>query len=270
MSIIDRLYSNLGKKVLASYLKRHGMMYGAYDISNEVQLVMSTIRIGSGKRTPIVLDVGANKGEWSQMLVSKYQGKIAIECFEPSSDHSQRLKLLEREHHGRIFYYPYALSNEAGVMTLFKDQKGSSLASLYNRDIASHGLSLDLREEVRTITLDDWMREHSVPIINFLKLDCEGHELKVLFGAKRALSNAQICAIQFEFGGCNLDSRTFLKDFHRLLVRDHHFKLYRLAPSRSLVDLNSYHEGLENFSWQNLIAFQDMSLIPPQYKIVRT
>jgi hypothetical protein len=51
-----------------------------------------------------------------------------------------------------------------------------------------------------------------------VKLDVEGHELHILRGATRMLAEGRIAAIQFEFGGANIDSRSFMRDFFDLLT----------------------------------------------------
>ena len=82
------------------------------------------------------------------------------------------------------------------------------------------------------------------------------------------LSSGLVDALQFEFGGCNIDSKTYFKDFFSLLSATYGFKLFRLAPGKRLVDMNSYSEALECFTWQNIIGFRSMSFIPPWYTIV--
>jgi hypothetical protein len=44
-----------------------------------------------------------------------------------------------------------------------------------------------------------------------VKMDIEGHELTALKGFGAALDVARV--LQFEFGGCNIDSRTYFQDF---------------------------------------------------------
>ncbi len=54
-----------------------------------------------------------------------------------------------------------------------------------------------------------------VPIL--VKMDVEGHELNVLNGRINTLALAQI--FQFEFGGCNIDTKVFFKIFGIFLPR---------------------------------------------------
>ena len=82
------------------------------------------------------------------------------------------------------------------------------------------------------------------------------------------LSSGLVDALQFEFGGCNINSKTYFRDFFSLLSAAHGFKLFRLAPGERLVDMNNYSEALECFTWQNVVGFRDVSFIPSGYTIV--
>jgi len=67
--------------------------------------------------------------------------------------------------------------------------------------------------EVKTDTLDNYCEENGIKEIDLLKIDTEGHDLKVLLGASRMLPHIKY--IQFEEWG---DGRTqkimdFLKDY---------------------------------------------------------
>lgn len=82
------------------------------------------------------------------------------------------------------------------------------------------------------------------------------------------LSSGLVDALQFEFGGCNIDSKTYFRDFFSLLSTTHGFKLYRLAPGKRLVDMNRYSEALECFIWQNIVGFKTTAFIPSGYTVI--
>jgi hypothetical protein len=83
-----------------------------------------------------------------------------------------------------------------------------------------------------------------------VKIDVEGHELDVLKGFGDLLS--QIRLVQFEFGGCNIDTRTFFQDFWNLFSQAG-FALYRLSPLGPIA-IKNYAEDLESFVCTNYIA----------------
>jgi hypothetical protein len=102
-------------------------------------------------------------------------------------------------------------------------------------------------------TLDEYCRENNVATVDLLKLDVEGHELAVLNGGRELLDRGAIDFIQFEFGGCNIDSRTYFRDFHSLLAP--RFHLYRIL-ARGLWPIDRYDESLEAFGTTNYLAIR--------------
>jgi FkbM family methyltransferase len=255
----NRFYSKLNKI--------YGKTWGSYSLAYEAAFAAQVLN-EAHRDELTVLDVGANMGDWSNCLASQIGGKFNIYCFEPSNDHRASLSILENKYQDRLHYCPIALSSTCGPKILYKDKPGSGLASVYERDLGCHGIDLKQVEKIASITLDSWMIDNFIKEIDFLKVDVEGHELEVFQGGRVALSSGSISVIQFELGGCNIDSRTYLKDFHNFFVRDCGYSLYRLAPSKCLVDLNSYSESLECFSWQNVVAFRDKSFIPSGFSVI--
>lgn len=59
--------------------------------------------------------------------------------------------------------------------------------------------------------------------------------------------------VTFEFGGANIDSKTYFQDFW-YFFKAFGFHLYRITPSGYLVYLRSYEEALEKFLTTNVIC----------------
>ncbi len=85
-----------------------------------------------------------------------------------------------------------------------------------------------------------------------MKIDTEGHELFVLQGARRLLTAKAIGAVQFEYGGCNIDSRVLLRDLFDFLAEVDYM------PAKIMQDhiavMKGYDARLENFHYQNWLA----------------
>lgn len=73
---------------------------------------------------------------------------------------------------------------------------------------------MDQNEEIAITTIDQHSQDNQIDRIHFLKLDIEGHELSALKDAEHMLEKERIDFIQFEFGGTNIGSRTYFKDFY--------------------------------------------------------
>jgi len=97
---------------------------------------------------------------------------------------------------------------------------------------------------------DYWKSELGSENIDFVKLDIEGHELDALNGFGEALKFINV--IQFEFGGCNIDTRTFWQDFWYFFT-ENNFDLYRITPFGK-IKITKYRELDEFFSTTNFLA----------------
>ena len=188
-----------------------------------------------------------------------------IIMIEPSPSLNESLKNLQIASFN-VEFEAVAIGSNPAKLELFFDEEGSGFASLYQRDIRHVGVEMNHSVEVPVLTLDDLALKHNLSAIDFLKLDLEGHELEALKGAKSLFQQNKIRAIAFEFGGCNIDSRTFFKDFYQLLVYEYGFTMYRLAPGRKLISMQSYNESLERFSWQNILACAPG--VKPKWKVI--
>ena len=93
--------------------------------------------------------------------------------------------------------------------------------------------------------------QNKIPSIDFLKLDVEGHELAALKGGKKMFEEGKVKIVQFEFGGCNIDSRTFFRDYYNFFKTD--FDLFRIL-SNGLRPMENYSEKLEVFQSANYLA----------------
>ncbi len=89
-------------------------------------------------------------------------------------------------------------------------------------------------------------------MIDLVKVDVEGHELEVFKGAAGMLAQGKIKRIQFEYGGCNIDSRVLLKDLFEFLL-PYGYAFYKVFP-RELRRVPRYDQRLENFQYQNWVA----------------
>ena len=198
---------------------------------------------------PIIFDVGANHGQFALAGYKIIGEKAKIYSFEPSKVTFNALKQNLHEEHINIEVHNFGLGESDAELTLYADSEGSGEASLYKREIT--GKKITVTENVKIRDLDTFCLEQNIDHIHYLKLDVEGHELSVFKGAKQMLARGTIDWIQFEFGGCNIDSRTYFRDFFNLLSPQYH--LYRLVRN-GLIPINRYHETLEIFTTTNFIA----------------
>lgn len=208
-------------------------------------------RLADSKEPLTVFDVGANLGKYALLISKIFQNrKKEIYSFEPSRKTYAQLK----DNCGKdedIKMFNFGLSDKEGKVKLYLDEETSGMASVYKRRLDHFNLSVSIEEEIQLKTLDGFCSENNIKKIDLLKLDVEGNELKVLEGAKNMLKNKAIRFIQFEFGGCNIDSRTFFQDFYYLLKDK--YRLYRIVKD-GLKEIKEYKEYYELFITTNFLA----------------
>lgn len=202
-----------------------------------------------------VFDVGANAGDWTRAALRHASDRIErLVAFEPAAVHRASLASITRDD-SRLLHVSLAVTDGEGERLLYSPADGSELASLTQRRLDHLGVNANVTESVRTTTLDDYTQQHAIERIHLLKMDIEGYELSALRGASRLLENRAIDVVAFEFGGCNIDTRTFFQDFWYLLVRQYGFRVGRILLDGRIAPIQRYTEALEMFSTTNYVAW---------------
>ncbi len=249
-----------GKKRLQRYFEFiyskaiDGMNYrnsGDFKSSGEIaaaEYVRSKLAAKTEGRT--VFDVGANLGKYAMELVKIFSKENdRIYSFEPSKETYKAL-LKTIDGNKRVIPCNFGMGDAATTLQLYTDSDASGLASVFKRKLEHYNIDMSKHEEISIDTIDNFCAKQNIQKIDFLKLDIEGNELNALKGAQQMLQEKRIQFIQFEFGGCNIDSRTFFQDFWYLLKDDYQF--YRIVKN-GLQPINGYSEALEIFMTINFL-----------------
>jgi FkbM family methyltransferase len=143
-------------------------------------------------RLHYVIDVGANKGEWID-LVLRQARPVGILLLEPSLQAAEILRgrFCERP---EIEVIEAAAGNVPGSMMLFEEEEAGETSSLIEGTSSS-----DLAREVRVTTIDDEVERRGWPSVDFLKIDAEGYDFHVLEGTRRLFESAKVSYGQFEY-----------------------------------------------------------------------
>ena len=217
-------------------------------LANEVKVIARVIRNFDLEDTTTI-DAGANVGLWS-LAISDNFPKMQISAFEPSlltfKELQEKVKSMEN-----IQVHNFGLGSKNSESLLYSDENLSGMASLTKRKLEYRGIDFENSEKVQIRTLDSWIKETGCKA-TILKIDVEGHELDVLKGAINSISQFKI--IQFEFGGTDIDTRVFFRDFWDYFLGTN-FSIFCLTP-KGLVKVIEYSEHHEVFSFTTYYAIQ--------------
>jgi FkbM family methyltransferase len=236
------MYYNLIEKISQKLDFWLGIGFGSSSIKKELSSIKKFIPNGK-----IFIDVGGNKGLYAMEILNLFNPS-EVHVFEPSN---LNVNILKHKFLGnsKVIINPFGLSNKASESILYADEKGSGLASLSKRNLDHFGISFSSEENIKLLRFDDYWRLNN-KIIDLLKIDVEGHELAVLDGIGEFIQKIRV--VQFEFGGCNIDTRTYFKDFWYFFEKNN-FKIFRITPY-SAFEISCYKETYERFTTTNFIC----------------
>ena len=136
-------------------------------------------------KSPVVLDCGANKGEFCEAMHSLFQAKCF--GFEPDPRLFSQLNS-----NGSINYYELAVGHEDGECCLNLGVAQCSSIRFSEADIAQEVA------KVSVVDLEKFCNQHSIKFIDLLKIDIEGAELDLLDGLSKDFF-ARVATITVEF-----------------------------------------------------------------------
>ena len=234
-----RIYENTSKVAKWGYKN--------CDMNRNGERRIASMAIRSGD---VVFDIGAAIGDWSQMVLD-YNKNVSLYAFEPIPETFASLQ--ERLNLPNVRLYNLAFSQHVGGADFFVYCASDGVmerSSLYYRPVIAD--SFKQKIQVPTQNLDCFCKENQIARIDFLKMDTEGAEPFILLGAQDLLNRKAISVIQLEYGGCNIDSKTTLKQIYKLL-KSKGYSIYRIVP-KGLVEVRSWDPKLENFKYSNYLA----------------
>jgi FkbM family methyltransferase len=239
--------------LIAEYL----MGVGAGDCVKTSGEVSVLNRLKRSESELIVFDVGSNKGQFLSMALEVLSCvPRQIHCFEPSKVAWASLCDTATGSEG-VTLCNIGLGRETGERVLYSNAPGSGSASLTKRRLDHFGISFSERETVCIDTLDNYCRSHGIAHVDLLKIDVEGHEMDVLNGAAELFRKNAIRFVTFEFGGCSIDTRTFVQDFW-YFFSDHGMRIARITPGGFWFELSDYREIYEQFRTTNFVAYSSL------------
>jgi FkbM family methyltransferase len=254
VKLIERSLIYLAKKLNVDLLTHAHIQigikgYNDFEHTGEKQLLEFLAKKEFNLR--IIFDVGANDGSYS-LLLSKIFPAARIHAFEPVPT---TYKAAEYELKGSInvALHKFGLYKENCTLDIYNDSQNpnSQISSVYAEGLADFYAINELQQtEIEVRTIDSFCEDYKIDNIDFIKIDIEGAELTALQGAEKIIAKNGLKIVQFEFNDFNISSRTFVKDFYKILNGYHFFRI----TAYGLHDMGAYTTNHEIFKYQNLLA----------------
>lgn len=207
-------------------------------------------------RCSVFVDVGANSGEWLEEIAAHKRGDVyTAVAYEPSSS---AFAVLSGRFSGEsgVTLRNCAAGDGIGELEFFEERdagKGSSLVAGF-LSVPGH------TRRVPVVRLDDDLPALGVQRVDYLKIDAEGYDMRVLAGARRLFDEQRVGVVQFEYNRAWQLAGDTLYSAMRFL-ESYGYEVFVLKRD-GLYTLN-YKLYEEYFEYTNFVA------LPPAYADVK-
>lgn len=201
----------------------------------------------------IVLDIGANIGYYS-VLLSNLVGKNGkVICFEPTKYFRTVLKRnVEENNLNNVEIVNIGLSNKRQTLNIHISESTATLHS-------PGGESPQNSECINLVPLDEFIIEHNLPRIDFIKIDIDGHEPLFFEGAWSTIDKFDPIILLEISHSHYLEAGYTAWDFYEMLKR----KQYKIYHEDKLTKITSKQDFLSkcgNFAYSSNIIISRKEL----------
>jgi len=191
----------------------------------------------------VLLDIGANRGDWTAEALRLSERSLSVHAFEPSC--FSRAILTQRfADQSNVTIHSTALSNESGKATFYSNGDAAGINSLSS-------VSGTCTETVVVGTLDEFLQREDIAPVAMIKIDTEGFDSLVLRGAEGCLARGAVEVVQFEYNWRWLLNHACLRDVFEL-IRDKPYRLGKLI-AHSVDYYDVWHPELDRFFETNCV-----------------
>jgi FkbM family methyltransferase len=182
-----RVHDSLMDLDVADLIQRQ-MYLGCYE-RTETRIFQRLLRPGD-----TVIDVGANVGYFTALAAKRVGPTGSVHAIEPSPYAFDKLQKMVSENSRRqVRCYPLGLSDQASTINLYvaPQSRGNHTPTM-----VPHALGQPVPVQVRP--LGELLKDWAVQRVALLKVDVEGHEPRVIAGARDALAAGVVRNILIE------------------------------------------------------------------------
>ena len=251
-----KLKSKILRPLARAYANRHPreafdlvlspLGYNNYkgDASGEKHFVYSILpRISPS----LCLDVGANRGGYSRLLLEATETKVI--AFEPLRIMSDALEKVRSQFDGRLEIVNCGIGDKKEMQTIHFSTDSASHASFLPESSEIEYIANQEKDTVEINTIDNFVKDSQIEDIDLIKIDVEGFEGKVLDGSANTIANMPPKIIQVEN---NIHQLLAQESMYSLSKRLKGYELFQLLP-QSIVRRDPLSSEANLFVFSNFI-----------------
>jgi len=195
----------------------------------------------------VFFDIGANKGEWTNFILeNKKDNSLKCYLFEPGLTAfgylQQRFK-----NNNTIELKNSAVSNVPGLLDFYEEENAGGMSSAV-KGWANNPIKLI---QVACTTVDEEIDSKKIAFLDFMKIDVEGFDLKVIEGACQSLADQKIGILQFEYNSGWLNTGSSLSIAYQIL-KTNGYEIYLIKhKGLFLYDIDTYGDF---YTFSNFLA----------------
>jgi FkbM family methyltransferase len=213
----------------------------------------------------VVVDIGANIGACSLFFASK---GFRVYSFEPVKSNFRLFNMSINENAHKLLGSITAINagaNSSGTIHLSTEEIYSEGGNYGNSIIGGDGSDLS-KDQLRRLgtggkytksiihltTIDHIVKEH----VHYMKLDCQGCELKALQGARKLLSEYKIDVIRLEFSVALIKTQKQDPLDLLLLLHSYNYSIYKQDGTQIVSSVKSFKHFIARYD--SNVAFEDI------------
>ena len=178
----------------------------------------------ANKSTRLCLDIGANKGDFTRVLLEETDSKVI--AFEPLPFKFEEMVQNLSKFQDRCTLINKGVGAKTETLTIHYNEERSEHASfsqeVKNVEYVVNSNTLD----IGVTSLDDFCKLNQIVEIDFIKIDTEGFEKEVFEGAQEIFKTVKPKFIQIEYNWHQLFRNTSLHYFSKKLPN---YEVYQLT-----------------------------------------
>ncbi len=155
-------------------------------------------------RSPVVFDIGANKGQTIEFMLRLFPG-AKVFAFEPAGVMADALIARYSSRNVAVYRNGMGAVVSSQQFHNYSNNELSSFLELSKKDDNPFSnVALSSKEIVQIDTVDSFALSHQVKYIDILKIDTQGFDFEVLKGAQGLFERRKVHVVQVELNFANL------------------------------------------------------------------